>query len=183
VLAQHLQDTPTYARQIDDEFVELIYQTSPLHDIGKVAISDLILLKPGRLTAEEFEIMKTHTTHGAETLDAVLSEFPGAPFLEMARDIALGHHERFDGGGYPRGLKGTSIPLSARIMAVADVYDALTTRRVYKGPYSHQRAQGMIAAESATHFDPDVVAAFLAKELQFAAIREQYDGALIPVPS
>ena len=102
LIARHLQGTPNLRRQVDDEFVGLIYQTSPLHDIGKVAIPDAILLKPGRLTEEEFEVMKTHTTQGAATLAAALKEFPDTPFLEMARDIALGHHERYDGRGYPR---------------------------------------------------------------------------------
>jgi putative two-component system response regulator len=174
VLAQHLRDTPQFCTQVDDEYVGLIYQTSPLHDIGKVAIPDLILLKPGRLTQEEFEIMKTHTTHGARTLDAVLAEFPGAPFLEMARDIALAHHERYDGRGYPRGLAGEQIPLAARIMALADVYDALTSRRVYKDAYSHDTAQAMIVEESGTHFDPALVEAFVAQLPQFVAIHEQF---------
>lgn len=174
MIARHLQDNPKFRRQMDDEYVGLIYQTSPLHDIGKVAIPDRILLKPGRLTAEEFEIMKTHTDHGAATLDAALEEYPGTSFLEMARDIALGHHERYDSRGYPRGLAGDEIPLSARIMALADVYDALTSRRVYKEAYSHDRTKSMIVEEAGKHFDPAMVAAFLAHERQFTAIREQY---------
>jgi putative two-component system response regulator len=174
VLAQYLRDTPDFCTQVDDEFVGLIYQTSPLHDIGKVAIPDLILLKPAGLTREEFEIMKTHTTHGADTINAVLAEFPGAPFLEMARDIALSHHERFDGRGYPQGLKAEQIPLSARIMALADVYDALTSRRVYKEAYSHDVAQAMIIEESGTHFDPAIVEAFLADLPRFVAIHEEF---------
>jgi len=174
VLAKQLQDNPNFRQQVDDEYVGLIYQTSPLHDIGKVAIPDRILLKPGRLTAEEFEIMKTHTVHGAATLDAALEEYPGTPFLEMARDIALGHHEKYDGCGYPRGLAGDDIPLCARIMAVADVYDALTSKRVYKEAYSHDRTKSMIVEEAGKHFDPAVVEAFLVHEQQFIAIREQY---------
>jgi putative two-component system response regulator len=175
-LAKRLQENANLRREVDDEYVGLLYQTSPLHDIGKVAIPDRILLKPGKLTEEEFEIMKTHTLHGAATLDAAITEFPDTSFLEMARDIALGHHEKYDGRGYPRGLAGDAIPLSARIMAVADVYDALTSRRVYKEAYSHERALAMITAECGRHFDPDVVAAFLAEAQQFAATREQYDG-------
>ena len=174
VIAKHLQDNPKFRQQVDDEYVGLIYQTSPLHDIGKVAIPDHILLKPGRLTAEEFEIMKTHTVHGAATIEAALEKYPGTSFLEMARDIALGHHERYDGRGYPRGLAGDEIPLSARVMALADVYDALTSRRVYKEAYSHDRTKSMIIEEADTHFDPAMVAAFLAHEQQFIAIREQY---------
>lgn len=174
VLALYLQKNPKFHDQIDDEFVELIYLTCPLHDIGKVAIPDCILLKPARLTAEEFEVMKTHAAHGAATLDAILKEYPDTAFLEMARDIAIAHHERYDGCGYPRGLVGDKIPLAARIMAVADVYDALTTQRVYKPAYLHAATKSMIVAEIGTHFDPAVVEAFLAQEQQFIEIREQY---------
>ena len=174
VITQRLQDYPRFRSLIDDRFVALIYQTSPLHDIGKVAIPDRILLKPGRLTAEEFDIMKTHTLHGAETIEAVLEEYPDAPFLEMARDIALCHHERYDGSGYPHGLAGDAIPLSARIMALADVYDALTSRRVYKEAFSHETSKSIITNESGTHFDSDMVDVFLAEESQFIAIRQQY---------
>jgi len=174
VTARRLQSHSRFQGQVDQEFVGLIYQTSPLHDIGKVAIPDRILLKPGRLTEQEFEIMKTHTQHGAATLEAVQREFPEAPFLEMAKDIALGHHERYDGRGYPRGLAGDAIPLSARIMALADVYDALTSRRVYKEAYSHDRAKSMIVEEAGAHYDPVMVEAFLAEELEFVAIRDRY---------
>jgi putative two-component system response regulator len=174
VLAAHLQNNTKACPQVNPEYIELLYQTSPLHDIGKVAIPDSILLKPGPLTTEEFEIMKTHTTRGAETLDAALEKYPGTRFLEMARDIALSHHERYDGQGYPQGLSGDAIPLSARIMAVADVYDALTSRRVYKEPFSHYRTRCMIAEETGAHFDPIVVEAFLANEQAFIAIRDQY---------
>jgi putative two-component system response regulator len=174
VIAKHLQDAPGFRRRMSDEFVELIYQTSPLHDIGKVAIPDRILLKPGRLTPEEFEIMKTHTTHGAATLEAALEKYPDTPFLEMARDIALAHHEKYDGQGYPRGLAGEEIPLAARVMALADVYDALTSRRVYKEAYSHERSKSMITAAAGKQFDPAMVEAFLVQEEQFIAIRAQY---------
>jgi putative two-component system response regulator len=174
VIAKHLQGQPKFIGRVDDEFVGLVYQTSPLHDIGKVAIPDRVLLKPGRLTPDEFEVMKSHTLRGAATLDAVLKEFPGTSFLEMAKDIVLYHHEKFDGQGYPRGLAGQSIPLAARIMALADVYDALTSRRVYKVAYNHDKAKSIIAEGIGTHFDPDIVEAFLAHERQFAAIREQY---------
>jgi putative two-component system response regulator len=120
LIAKYLQDNSTkYRHVVDDEYTRLIYQTSPLHDIGKVAIPDYILLKPGRLTEEEFEIMKTHTVRGAATLDAALNEFPDTAFLEMGRDIALSHHEKYNGTGYPRGLVGDEIPLSSRIMALA----------------------------------------------------------------
>ena len=174
VIARHLQDNPEFRDQVDDEYIALIYQTSPLHDIGKVAIPDRILLKPGPLTDEEFEIMKTHTLHGAATLDAALKEYPGTSFLVMARDVALCHHEKYSGRGYPRGLAGDAIPLCARIMALADVYDALTSRRVYKEAFSHSKAKSIILNESGTHFDPVMVEAFLAHEQEFIALREQY---------
>jgi putative two-component system response regulator len=167
LLAHELQKRSPFHEVIDDKFIQLIYETSPLHDIGKVAIPDSILLKPGRLTREEFDVMKTHTVRGAETIAAMRSEFPNASFLHMAHDIILSHHEKFDGTGYPQGLSGREIPLSARIMAVADVYDALTSARVYKDAYSHEHASLLITHDSGTHFDPDIVAAFLACESQF----------------
>ena len=132
LLAQALRAQPRFQSVLGDSFVRLIYETSPLHDIGKVAIPDSILLKPSRLTPEEFEVMKTHTVHGARTLAAAASQFPNADFLRMAHDIALCHHERYNGSGYPHGLAGEAIPLCGRIVALADVYDALTSKRVYK---------------------------------------------------
>ena len=174
LIAKHLQERPEFRPQVSDEFVGLIYQTSPLHDIGKVAIPDRILLKPGKLTEDEFEIMKTHTLHGAATLEAALAEYPETPFLEMARDIALSHHEKYDGRGYPQGLAGEAIPLSARIMALADVYDALTSRRVYKEAFSHERTRSMILQESGRHFDAAMVEAFLAQEASFIEVRAQH---------
>jgi putative two-component system response regulator len=170
VLAQHLGGMPKYHDEITPEYARLIYLTSPLHDIGKVGIPDTVLLKPGRLSDREFEIMKTHTTIGAHTLDAALREFPGVKFLEMGRDIAASHHERFDGQGYPRGLEGNQVPLCARIVALADVYDALTSKRVYKAAFTHDIARSMIAREIGAHFDPDLVEAFLQTEDKFLAI-------------
>lgn len=149
-----------YQGTIDDDFTQLIYETSPLHDIGKVAIPDNILLKPGRLTDDEFNVMKTHTLRGAQTIAAMRSVFPNAKFLEMAHAIILSHHEKYDGSGYPNGIAGEAIPLCARIMAVADVYDALTSVRVYKAAYTHEEAVRIIVRDSGRHFDPDVVAAF-----------------------
>jgi len=170
VIAEHLSHLPKYRDQINADFVRLIYLTSPLHDIGKVGIPDSVLLKPGVLTREEFEIMKTHTTRGAETLDAALHEYPAAGFLRMARDIAASHHERYDGTGYPEGLAGENIPLCGRIVALADVYDALTSKRVYKEAFSHDTARQIVIEARGTHFDPDVVDAFLAIEDKFIAI-------------
>lgn len=146
--------------EIDEEFVRLMYATSPLHDIGKVAIPDSVLLKPGHLSDAEFEIMKTHAVAGAETLRAVMDRNPSHRFLRIAHDIARSHHERFDGTGYPDGLAGDEIPLPARIMAVADVYDALTSKRVYKDAMPHQVACSIIRNGSGTHFDPRIVLVF-----------------------
>lgn len=172
LLARELARTPKHAGVIDDEFVHLVYQTSPLHDIGKVGIPDSILLKPGRYSDDEFELMKAHTTIGAETLDAALAQNPNARFLQVAREIAAAHHERYDGRGYPLGLSADEIPLSARIVAVADVYDALTSKRVYKDAFAHHVARNIILKDSGTHFDPDVVDAFLAVEAEFMEIRD-----------
>ena len=163
--------------EIDAEFIRLIYQTSPLHDIGKVAIPDFVLLKPGRLSNAEFEIMKSHTTLGAETLDAALQRFPEARFLRMARNIAATHHERWDGTGYPLGLKGEEIPLCGRIVALADVYDALTSKRCYKEAFSHLIARSIIEKDTGTHFDPRIVAAFLAAEDEFLSIQRRFSTA------
>lgn len=173
VLATYLQGLPQYAEMVDDKFIDLIYRTSPLHDIGKVAIPDAILLKPGPLSAEEFEVMKTHTLRGAETVESVLSEFPHTDFLQLARDLILTHHEKWNGTGYPLGLSGEQIPLCGRIMAVADVYDALTSKRVYKPAYQHENAKSIIVQGSGSHFDPDLVDAFLKVEQEFIAIQSQ----------
>ncbi|WP_425615698.1 HD-GYP domain-containing protein [Anatilimnocola sp. NA78] len=170
VLCRYLYERGVFQGEIDREYIHLIRQTSPLHDIGKVGIPDAILLKPGRFTPEEFEIMKRHTTIGAETLQAALDHYPGAKFLRMARDIALTHHEKFDGSGYPQGLAGKDIPLCGRIVAVADVYDALTTKRVYKDAFPHEQAVQMIGEQAGRHFDPQIVDAFLACSEAFREI-------------
>src|SRR5262249_54270842 len=144
LLAEQLRRAGHYPQELDAAFVNLIFETSPLHDIGKVAIPDCVLLKAGRLSDEEFQIMKTHTTMGANTLEAAARRFPKARYLEMARQIALSHHEKWDGTGYPNGLKGTDIPLAGRIVALADVYDALVSRRVYKDSFKHVTARSII---------------------------------------
>jgi putative two-component system response regulator len=176
LLAQELLRSGAYPDQMDPGFVNLIFETSPLHDIGKVAIPDCVLLKPGRLSDEEFNIMKSHTTMGAETLAAAAGKFPKAKYLRMAREIAESHHERWDGGGYPKGLKGEEIPLSGRIVALADVYDALVSRRVYKASMTHVTARSIILEGSGTHFDPRVVEAFLAVEQQFKEVQQRFSG-------
>ena len=158
---------------ISAAFVRLLFQTSPLHDIGKVSVPDAILLKPGKLSHAEFEVMKTHTTCGADTLAAAARQRPRAAYLEMARQIALSHHEKWDGTGYPEALAGDAIPLAARVVAVADVYDALTSRRVYKEPFDHARAHGILVDGAGTHFDPQVIEVFREVSLPFNAIRER----------
>ena len=173
-IAQYLAGHPKFSDQVDGEFIRLLYNTSPLHDIGKVGIPDSVLLKAGLLTDGEYEIMKTHAMLGAQTLEAALGHFPQAKFLQMARDIAATHHERWDGTGYPLRLIGEDIPLCGRIVALADVYDALTSKRVYKDAYSHEVARSIIVEGSGSHFDPDIVDAFLACEQQFIDIRERY---------
>jgi putative two-component system response regulator len=174
VLAQHLAGIEKFRSTVSAEYIRLIYQTSPLHDIGKVGIPDSVLLKPGRLSDREFEIMKTHAEIGAQTLEAALHQFPGIKFLEMARDIAATHHERWDGTGYPRGLQGEGIPLCGRIVAVADVYDALTSRQVYKNAFAHDVAKAIILEDSGKQFDPALIDAFCKTEAQFIAIRDRY---------
>jgi putative two-component system response regulator len=160
--------------KIGPEYAGLLYETSPLHDIGKVGIPDSILLKPSRLSDREFEIMKTHTTLGAEALGAAAALFPDAGFLRMARDVAASHHERFDGTGYPRRLVGDNIPLCGRIVALADVYDALTSRRVYKNAYGHEVSKSIITEEAGNAFAPEVVQAFLATEQEFVTIHDRF---------
>ena len=172
LLAEQLITDETIARQLPAGFAELIYQSSPLHDIGKAGIPDSILLKPGSLNDDEWTIMKRHSEIGAETLAAALRVHPGAEFLRIAHNIAWAHHERWDGSGYPRGLKGDEIPWSARIVALADVYDALTTRRVYKAAVAHDAARGILLQGTGSHFDPRVVQAFLATEQQFIALQQ-----------
>ena len=173
-LCQRLATKEKFKDVVNVEYTRLIYQTSPLHDIGKVGIPDAILLKPARLAPDEFEIMKTHTTVAADTLNAALKKFPGVAFLNMAKEIAESHHEKVDGTGYPHGLKGNDIPLCGRIMAVADVYDALVSQRVYKPAFPHEKAVELIEDGSDTHFDSDIVDAFLALGDRFLEIREQF---------
>ncbi|MXR67266.1 HD domain-containing protein [Shewanella sp. JBTF-M18] len=151
-------DAPT---ELTDDFIQEITLSSILHDIGKVGIADAILLKPGRLTQEEFEQIKAHPVIGAQVLASLLSYAPECPYIKMGRDIAGGHHEWWDGSGYPAGLKGEAIPLSARIVALVDVYDALTSPRCYKRPFSHQEALEIIERDKGTHFDPKLVESFI----------------------
>jgi putative two-component system response regulator len=171
IITEFLANDDEFDEPIHEDFPRLIYLTSPLHDIGKVGIPDCVLLKPGRLSDREFEIMKTHTTIGAATLDAAVRQYPGVAYLLLARNIALTHHERFDGSGYPGGLVGRDIPLCGRIVALADVYDALTSKRVYKQAFAHDISRSMILEESGKHFDPNVARAFIHCEEQFLDVR------------
>jgi putative two-component system response regulator len=170
ILALELGRSGPYRDRITETFVEDLYRSSPLHDVGKVGIPDDILLKPGRLTPEEFEVMKRHTLIGAEALVDTARHSDFGSFLTMAIEITRHHHERFDGRGYPDGLSGQQIPLAARIAALADVYDALTSARVYKPAYDPEKAREMIEAESGKHFDPAVVEAFQAVYPQFVTL-------------
>jgi putative two-component system response regulator len=178
ILAEELAKCERFGDVIDADYIRTIYLTSPLHDIGKVGIPDRVLLKPGRLTREEFELMKQHTLIAGKTLAAAVENNPSASFFRIAQQIALTHHERYDGRGYPLGLAGDDIALCGRIVSVADVYDALTTRRVYKPAYSHGTARQIIIDNCGKAFDPDVVAAFLAREREFIAIKSRLDHSM-----
>jgi putative two-component system response regulator len=177
-LAEKLKDHPRYARYIEDCTIDMLYKSAALHDIGKIGIPDAILLKPDKLTAEEFEIMKTHTTIGRDAILAA-EKLIGVEdtFLRVAREIAYGHQEKWDGSGYPQGLAGESIPISARLMALADVYDALISARVYKPAFSHEKAVEIIRAGWGKHFDPLIADAFFEIEEEFRSIAAQFsDG-------
>ena len=173
LIAESLRGRGFHVRLITDVWIEDLVRSAPLHDVGKVAIPDSILKKPGPLTNAEREVMKTHTTIGAATLEAAHVEGGARGFLEMGRDIALCHHERWDGDGYPRGTSGEEIPLSARILSLADVYDALTTQRPYKEAWTHEEALVWIRERGGTQFDPNIVASFLECARDFDALREQ----------
>ena len=174
LICSFLAATEKFQDIITQEFTNDLVRSSPLHDIGKVGIPDAILKKPGRLTPEEFEIMKTHAKIGGDTLRTVYDQYPSQSFIKCGMDVAYGHHEKWDGSGYPQGLQGESIPLVARILALVDVYDALTCRRVYKEPFPRDKANAIINQGSGIHFDPDIVEAFLTHEAEFYLITEQF---------
>ena len=175
VLGRRLQAEPRFAAQIDDEFLALLAKSAPLHDIGKVGIPDNVLLKPGKLSPDEWTVMKTHAQIGADAISRAERDVAQpVPFLQIAKQIARSHHERWDGSGYPDGLAGEAIPLPARLMALADVYDALISRRVYKPPFPLELACSMILAERGRHFDPAVVDAFADCVAEFQVIAQRY---------
>ncbi len=175
LLAEALRDHPRFRQFLDDDTIKLLFKSAPLHDIGKIGIPDRILLKPGRFTPEEFEIMKTHTTLGRDAIQHAEDQLGiGVDFLSLAKEIAYGHQEKWDGSGYPEGLAGDAIPISARLMAVADVYDALISRRVYKPGMPHEQAVAIIREGRGVHFDPDVCDTFLANAERFQAIADKF---------
>lgn len=176
ILAEELANLPDFNGSITDKFIDTIFRTAPLHDIGKVGVPDEILLKKGKLTKAEYEIIKTHTTIGYQTLNSIRDQYGNMDFLNMGIDITYCHHERWDGSGYPRGLKGEEIPLSAKIVAIADVYDALTSDRVYKKAYSHQRALEIMKNEKRRHFAPPIFDTFMSIEKRFDSIRRKYSS-------
>ena len=174
LLTEQLAVRPGNPFKINKVFIENIFLTSPLHDIGKVGIPDAILLKPGRLNDRERKAITEHCQIGYNTLHDALEKYPHTDYLQMGSEIALYHHEKYDGTGYPEGLRAEQIPLSARIVALADVYDALTSKRSYKDAYTHQQTKGLIVNDSGSHFDPVVVDAFLQCEEQFAQIKQKF---------
>jgi len=173
LFASELQKMPKHQNHVDNDYVVRIFQASPLHDVGKVGIPDHILLKPGKLTPEEFDIMKTHTVIGAKTLMDVRQRYPNNQFIRMGIKIALSHHERWDGKGYPEGLIGDNIPLSARIMSIVDVYDAVRSKRVYKPPLPHEETCKIILAGAGSQFDPELVNVFASLRKRFQEIWEE----------
>jgi putative two-component system response regulator len=176
MLAMRLHQASDYGDQLDRAFINNIFHASALHDIGKVGIADSILLKPGKLTPEEFEVMKLHTVIGAETLEAACERYHENTFMNMGVVIARSHHEKWDGGGYPDKLAGGAIPLAARIMALVDVYDALRSKRSYKEAFSREKSRQIIAEGAGTHFDPVITGAFLAIEDEIDACYEKCEN-------
>lgn len=182
-LARKLKNHPRFSNELSDENIELLYKSAPLHDIGKVGIPDNILLKPDKLTSEEFEVMKLHTTYGRETIISVETYLGESnEFLRFAREITYSHQEKWDGSGYPENLAGDAIPLSARLMAVADVYDALISRRIYKPAFSHEEAISIMRKGNGSHFDPDILEAFLQITDEFHQIANQFKESDSAVP-
>ena len=174
IIAQALAKNSKYRHIISPEYIDDIYQSSILHDIGKVGIPDAVLLKPDKLTDKEYEIIKRHTILGGDVIKAIENRIVGRSFLAMGKEIAYNHHEKWDGSGYPAGLRGENIPLAARIVALADMYDALTTERFYKRAYTHKKSSQIINNLKAIHFDPAIVDVFLQLEAEFNRIRREH---------
>ena len=174
LLTEYLKNQPRFTTVLDEETVDLLCKSAPLHDIGKVGVSDRILLKPGKLTTQEFEAMKQHTVYGRDAILSAERKLGNASFLRFARDIVYTHHEKWDGTGYPEGLQGDRIPVAGRLMALVDAYDALTSKRVYKSQVPHEEAVQIILEEKGSHFDPDVVDAFMKVKENFRQIAMTY---------
>jgi CHASE2 domain-containing sensor protein len=174
LLACYLKNQPRFKDLLDDGNIDLLCKSAPLHDIGKVGVSDRILLKPGKLTEQEFEEMKQHTVFGRDTILAAERKLGNISFLRFAREIAYTHHERWDGSGYPEGLRGDQIPITGRLMALADTYDALTSNRVYRSQLPHEKAVQIIVEAKGSQFDPEVVEAFLKLKEDFRQIALRY---------
>jgi len=162
MITEKLREMGYYKEEIDDLFLENIYKAAPLHDIGKIRVSDTILLKPGKLTPEEYDLMKRHTTEGVLVFDQTIGGMEDKEYVEIVHAVVGSHHEKWDGSGYPEGKKELEIPLAARIMAVADVFDALVSKRCYKEAFSIEEAYDIIEKDSGKHFDPKLVEAFVA---------------------
>ncbi len=174
LLGQRLLGRPGYLSEVSEEWITTLTRAAALHDIGKVGVPDRILLKPGALEEDEFLIMRSHAPLGAEILQDLMLTHGSFPMLEMGMQIALAHHERWDGSGYPRGLAGRQIPLCARIVALTDVYDALTSKRVYKSAWSREETLSQLAGLAGTHFDPDLVPIFLQDSEELEQIRRRF---------
>ena len=175
MILREMKKKGIYPDIVNDKYVENVTNSTPLHDVGKIKVSDLILNKPGKLTDEEFEIMKTHTTSGEQIIENAMKIVPDSDYLIEAKNIATYHHEKWDGTGYPKGLKGEEIPLSARVMAVADVFDALVSRRSYKDPFPFEKAVDIIKEGSGKQFDPTVVQVFTDALDKAKAIADEYE--------
>jgi len=178
ILAKQLQFHPKFSDYLDDKTIEALYKSAPLHDIGKIAVADSILKKPGPLTAEEMIEMHKHTTYGGDAIRNAEKLSGSSSFLKYAREIAYSHQEKWDGSGYPESLKTDQIPISARLMAIADVYDALVNKRVYKSALTHQQAVTYISQQRGKHFDPDMVDAFMQIEAEFEHVTLLYNNHL-----
>ncbi len=174
LLAETLQDHPYFKDYLTDETIEHLWKSAPLHDIGKVGVPDSILMKPGKLTPEEFLQMQKHAVYGRDALAVAAAKLGPNSFLKIAVEMAYTHHEKWDGSGYPQGLSGTDIPVSGRLMAVADVYDALITQRVYKPAYSHSQTVDIIKNDSGKAFDPEIIKVFLKYEAEFHRIAMEF---------
>jgi putative two-component system response regulator len=169
-----LHQQPGFEELKEDGIIHLIYKSAPLHDIGKVGVPDSILLKPGPLTDKEWVEMRRHSEYGKSAIERAEEQLGTTTFLNIAKEMAFTHHERWDGTGYPQGLKGRDIPLSGRLMAIADVYDAIISKRVYKEAFSHQEAVSIILDSGGSQFDPGVTAAFDLQQDKFLAVAKQF---------